>query len=156
MPAGKLNSSPSRAFLYLRVAGYFVYLLAFFLPACRQAGASVVGKPDVYQGWFCACFTIINSLNREIWRSKDALAILSGWINPLMLFYVAFLFSKKLRSARRVIAAAIVFLIGCTWVYFYLAPLMPLVGHFLWVAGILMILAGEAAKPRSEAAAEPS
>jgi hypothetical protein len=154
MPAGNLNSSPSRAFLYLRLAGYFVYLVAFFLPACRQP--SQAGTHEGYVGYFCAWVTIINTLNREIWRTKDALAVLSGWINPLMLLYVAFLFSKKLRAARRSIAALIVLFILDTWIYFYLAPMTPLIGHFLWIAGILMILAGEAASPRAQAAAEPS
>jgi uncharacterized membrane protein YraQ (UPF0718 family) len=78
-----------------------------------------------------------------MWRSKDSLAILSGWINPLMLLYVAFVFSRKLRRARRVIATLItVFLVG-TWIYFYLVPYVPLIGHFLWVAGIAMIMAGD-------------
>jgi hypothetical protein len=30
-----------------------------------------------------------------------------------------------------------------TWIYFALMPLVPLVGHVLWIVGALMILAGE-------------
>jgi len=126
-----------------RVLGYFVFLAAFFLPACRQVSTPGAGDPDVYKGYFCAWVTLINSLNGQMWRSKDLLAILSGWINPLMLLYVAFVFSRKLRRARLVIAGVVaLFLVG-TWVYFAQAPLVPLIGHFLWVGGILLIMAGD-------------
>jgi hypothetical protein len=29
-------------------------------------------------------------------------------------------------------------------VFLFRAPIVPLVGHFLWTAGLLMVLAGEA------------
>jgi uncharacterized membrane protein YraQ (UPF0718 family) len=78
-----------------------------------------------------------------VWHSKDCLAILSGWINPLMLLYVASLFSRRLRLFRRIVAIlAALFIVG-TWVYFYLASMAPLIGHWLWIAGILLILASE-------------
>jgi hypothetical protein len=147
MSSSALNQGTPRAFVYARVLGYLVYLVAFFLPACRAAGNGPTGgATDAYQGYFCAWITLINTLNKEVWLSKDFLAILSGWINPLLLFYVAFLFApKKLRAARRVIVVAIALFIIGTWIYFALASLVPLVGHFLWIAGMLLILAGEAA-----------
>jgi uncharacterized membrane protein YraQ (UPF0718 family) len=120
-----------------------VFFAAFFLPAVRQAGSS-----ESFKGYFCAWITLINTLNRGMWRSKDFLAILSGWINPLMLIYVASLFSRRLDALRRVIAVVIsIFILG-TWVYFYIVPLIPLVGHVLWIAGILMILADELTRRR--------
>ena len=132
-----------RAVQVTRILGYFVFLVAFFLPACRQVATPGAGDPDVYKGYFCAWVTLINSLNGGSWRSKDFLAILSGWINPLMLLYVAFVFSPRLRRARRAIAVLVaLFLIG-TWTYFALAALAPLIGHFLWVAGIVLIMAGD-------------
>jgi hypothetical protein len=150
MPSSALNPATPRAFVYARVLGYLIYFIAFFLPACRPAGiGSTGGAPDAYQGYFCAWITLINTLNKEVWLSKDFLAILSGWINPLLLFYVAFLFSpRKLRAARRVIALAIALFIVGTWIYFALAALVPLIGHVLWIAGILLILAGEAASAK--------
>ena len=57
-----------------------------------QAGAAPGAlPPDVYRGWFCAWVTLMNTFSREVWHSKDFLAILSGWINPLILFYLVFL-----------------------------------------------------------------
>ena len=126
-----------------RLAGYVVFLVAFFVPACRQPATPGMGSLDSYVGYFCAWVTLVNTFNGDLWRSKDFLAILSGWINPLMLLYVAFMFSSKLRVARRAIAVLVaLFLVG-TWVYFAMVPLTPLIGHFLWVAGILLILNGE-------------
>jgi hypothetical protein len=143
MPTSTASSPTPRAFLLARLFGYFVFFVAFFLPACRQAGPDAGAAPDTYKGYFCAWITIINTLNGEMWKSKAALAILSGWINPLMLLYVASLFSRKLKAFRRIVAVLILLFIVCTWIYFYLAPMMPLIGHALWVAGILLILAGE-------------
>jgi hypothetical protein len=131
------------AIRWMRIAGYFVFLAAFFLPAVRQAGSS-----ESFKGYFCAWITLINTLNRGMWRSKDFLAILSGWINPLMLIYVASLFSRKLAGLRRVIAVVVLLFILGTWIYFYLQPLIPLIGHALWIAGILMILANELTRRR--------
>lgn len=142
-PVSAANPAILRAVLIARVLGYFVFLAAFFLPAVRQVATPGAGTPEVYKGYFCAWITIINSLNHEFWHSKNALAILSGWINPLMLLYVAGLFSARLRWLRRVIAVLIVIFIVCTWVYFYLFPLVPLIGHAMWIVGILLILAGE-------------
>jgi hypothetical protein len=156
MTAGTGTTAASRATKYIRLLGYFVFLVAFFLPACRQVATPGGDPPDVYRGSFCAWITLINSFNRQIWASSGALAILSGWINPLMLLYVAFQFSSRLRKTRRVIAGLVAIFILCTWVYFYLAPLVPLVGHYLWIAGILMILAGELVSERSAAAAQLS
>jgi hypothetical protein len=131
------------AIRWMRILGYFVFLAAFFLPAARQPGSQ-----DAFKGYFCAWITLINTLNRGLWHSKDCLAILSGWINPLMLIYVASLFSRKLAALRRVVAVVVLLFILGTWIYFYLQPLIPLLGHVLWIAGILMILAGELTRRR--------
>ena len=40
--------------------------------------------------------------------------------------------------------AVILAFMVATWIYFALVPLIPLVGHVLWIVGIVMILAGEA------------
>jgi len=154
MSIGTGSAAASRATKYIRLLGYFVFLAAFFLPACRQVVTPGAEPPDSYRGSFCAWITLINSFNHEIWASSGALAILSGWINPLMLLYVAFQFSNRLRKTRRAIAGLVALFILCTWVYFYLAPLVPLIGHFLWIAGILMILAGELVRSRSGTAVD--
>jgi hypothetical protein len=42
---------------------------------------------------------------------------------------------------------AILICFAATWVFFVKAPMVPLIGHFVWVAGGLMILFGEVAGP---------
>jgi len=131
-------STAARALSIVRVIGYLVFIAAYFLPAVGEPGHN-----ETYKGSFCAWVTLINSFNAEFLKSKYILAIFSGWINPLMLLYIACQFSVKLRWVRRVLAGLIVVFILCTWVFFYLAPMVPLIGHWMWIAGILMILAGE-------------
>jgi len=147
MPQTVRSAAASRAIVAARVVGFCIFVAAFFLPACRQVAAAGAGAPDIYKGWFCAWVTLVNSFSRELWHSKDFLAILSGWINPLILLYLLLLIGRKLVWPRRMVATAIVLFMVATWIYFDLAALVPLIGHLLWIAGALMILAGEVAGP---------
>jgi hypothetical protein len=141
-----IKRSPTARWAVLigRLAGFCVYVWAFFLPACRQVATPGGDAPEVYRGYICAGITLVDSFSREMWHSKDCLAILSGWINPLLLLYLVFLLFPSFRWPRRIVAVAILVFLAGTWVFFDLYPLVPLVGHVLWVAGILLILAGEA------------
>lgn len=133
------NAMATRAVLIARLVGFCMYVSAFFLPACREFD-SLHG----FKGYECAWVTLVNTVSRELWRSIDCLAILSGWINPLLLLYLIFLLIPRFRWPRRIVALAIVIFIAGTWVFFVHAHLVPLVGHLLWIVGILLILAGEA------------
>jgi hypothetical protein len=136
-----------------RVLGLGLYITAFFLPACREVAQPGGDAPDVYRGYICAGVTLVNSFSREMWHSQDFLAILSGWINPLLLLYLVFLPFTVLRWPRRVVGGIILLFIAATWIFFHLHPMVPLLGHVLWIAGILLILAGEL---RSQKKAEPA
>ena len=127
--------------LISRALGFCIYVTAFFLPACRQVGD---GPGGALRGYTCAWMTLVNVLNPESWHTSLCLAIFSGWINPLILLYLIFLCFKGFRWPRRIVAAMIVLFIVGTWVFFSIAHLVPMIGHVLWIAGILMILAGEA------------
>lgn len=138
------SATVTRTVLISRVVGFCVYVWAFFLPACRQVATPGGDAPGVYRGYICAAVTLVNTLSREMWHSMDFLAVLSGWINPLILIYLFLLLFPRFRWPRRIVAGLIVVFIAGTWVFFYLHPLVPLIGNVLWVAGILLILAGEA------------
>lgn len=144
MAQGARSAAMNRLVIISRIVGFCIYVAAFFLPACREAATLAGEAPDVYQGSRCAWITLINTFSGEIWHSKYFLAVLSGWINPLILVYLFLLIFPKLLWPRRIVAGSIVLFIAATWALFYLVPLVPLVGHFLWIAGILLILAGEA------------
>jgi hypothetical protein len=75
----------------------------------------------------------------------------SGWLNPLLLAYLAFLIWPKFVKTRRVLATGVVLCLVATWAFFALAQMVPLVGHYLWAAGALLIVAGEIVpKPKQE------
>jgi hypothetical protein len=138
------SAAVTRAVLISRILGFCVYVAAFFLPACREPATLAGVTPDSYMGYNCAWMTLVNTFSGELWISQYSLAILSGWINPLILLYLFLLLFPKLFWLRRIVAGSIALFIAGTWVFFALVPLVPLIGHILWIAGILLILVGEA------------
>jgi hypothetical protein len=133
----------ARSVLIARLVGFCIYVWAFFLPAVREVATPGGDAPEMLKGSRCAWITLINTLNPEMWHSKYFMAVFSGWINPLLVLYLIFLLFPVFRWPRRIVAGVIaVFIIG-TWVFFAMYPLVPLVGHVMWIAGILLILAGE-------------
>jgi hypothetical protein len=149
------SATVRRTVLIARLIGFCVYVWAFFLSAVREAATPGGDPPTVFQGSRCAWITLVNTINPDVWHSKDFLAVLSGWINPLLLLYILLLLFPRLRWPRRILAVMILAFMAGTWVFFHLHSLVPLEGHFLWIAGILLILAGEAVgRERANAAAD--
>jgi hypothetical protein len=144
MPASARSlTSAFRPIQWVRIVGFCIYVAAFFLPACREVATAGAGPPGTYKGWYCAGITLTNTFSLEVWHSKDFLAVLSGWINQLIVLYLVSLVWPKLVWPRRIISAAVVAFMIATWVYFALVPMVPLIGHVLWIVGALMILSGE-------------
>jgi hypothetical protein len=144
MPQSTRSATVTRSILIARLVGFLVYVWAFFLPAVREVATPGNDTPMVLKGSRCAWVTLINTSNPEMWHSNSFLAVFSGWINPLLVLYLIFLLFPIFRWPRRIVAGVILLFILGTWVFFAVYPLVPLVGHFLWIAGILLILAGEA------------
>jgi len=133
----------TQSVLIARLVGLCIYVWAFFLPAVREVAAPGGDAPEMLKGSRCAWITLVNTMNPEMWHSKYFLAVFSGWINPLLVLYLIFLLFPIFLWPRRIVAVIIMaFMIG-TWVFFAKYPLVPLVGHFLWIGGILLILSGE-------------
>ncbi|MGD0631916.1 MAG: hypothetical protein ABR987_21495 [Terracidiphilus sp.] len=138
----------------VRLVGIVVFVVAFFLPAVRDAHTPSGPGSLPMSGWMCATVAISASagilhLVSGTMQGKDLLGacclILSGWVNPLVILYLFFCIWKKFVLIRRVLAVAILICVVATWVFFVKAPMVPLIGHFVWVAGALMILFGEVA-----------
>jgi hypothetical protein len=138
-------------FRIVKIVGVVIFIAAFFLPAVRSPGTGPGTNPMV--GWSCALVAAaatggIFHLD-SAWQGKDAVGaiclILSGWVNPLVFFYLLFSIWARFVVIRRVLAVAILICFAATWVFLFKAPMIPLVGHFVWVAGALMILVGEVA-----------
>ncbi|MGA3263099.1 MAG: hypothetical protein ABSC47_03530 [Terracidiphilus sp.] len=137
-----------RTILIVRMLGLCIFIAAFFLPACRDAG-SVNAYTNIFKGWECAQITLSATFQRDTYEDLNFLAVMSGWINPLILIYLPFSFFPKFKRVRRSLAAAVLVCMAATWVFFIVARIVPLIGHFMWIAGALMILAGEVAgRPR--------
>jgi hypothetical protein len=142
--------STRRAVLILQSLGLCIFIAAFYLPAVRGAGTGPGNGPMT--GWMCAMAALaatggVFHMSAAATEGKELPAIicliLSGWINPLMLMYLVFSIWRKFVRIRRVLAIAILICFAATWFFFFKAPMIPLIGHFVWVAGALMILAAE-------------
>jgi hypothetical protein len=134
----------------VRLVGLAIFVAAFFLPAVRSPGAGAGSGPMV--GWMCALVAAsatggIFHISAAGLQGKDTVGIvcviLSGWVNPLVFFYLVFSIWPGLVRIHRVLATAILVCIAATWIFLFKAPMVPLIGHFLWVAGASIILAGE-------------
>jgi uncharacterized membrane protein len=136
----------------VRAVGILLFAVAFFLPAVRDAHTVTGSGSAPMTGWMCA--TVAGSASAGILhlfgpgaQGKETAGviclILSGWVNPLVLLYLLSCISQKFVRIRRVLAVAILICFAATWFFLFKVPMTPLIGHFLWVAGALMILAGE-------------
>jgi hypothetical protein len=153
--------------LIVRLVGIAIFVVAFFLPAVRGAETGPGSGP--YIGWTCAVVAISASAGiphlfaAGAMHDKETLGalclILSGWINPLVGLYLLFCIWKRLVIVRRVMGVAMLACMVATWVFFSKAPMYPLIGHFLWIGGILIVLSPEVAslfgRPQPEIAKTP-
>ena len=140
----------------LWTTGLVLFVAAFFLPAVRMPPSTGPGTGGAdFDGWECAeIVTPIFTLrilqfavqrrrfpqDPPAWPDLPLLA-LSGWINPLLLFYLLSCAVRKLRRCRRFLAGFIIVGLIATWFVLARAHFTPLVGHYLWVVGILFMLA---------------
>lgn len=143
--------------------------IAFFLPACRGAG----GFQGTMPGYWCAGLTLGYSrlLVSTPYYQLLALAAkpghrlhaeeisalcgpvllsVSGWVNPLILFYLLSLVWTKIRKLRMALGVGALACLATAWATVVWSKLLiginvrPLVGHYLWTVGILLMLAPEA------------
>jgi hypothetical protein len=134
--------------LVLRVLGLCIFAAAFFLPACRL-GAPGPGEV-VFPGWKCASVALSETMSLFGKSVSGAppfqalLVVMSGWINPLIVLVLLASFSRRLLMARRVMGVVVLVCMAATWTFFAQQKLVPLLGHFLWIAGALLILLPEA------------
>ncbi len=130
----------------IRLIGFLMAAVAFALPAVKGPGGS-----GPYSGWLCAvtAASATGGMIKEggLSPGSDSVGslclVLSGWVNPQVVIYLLFLISPRWVVARRVVAGAIVLCLIATWNFLAIAPMVPLVGHFLWVGGIFLILGPE-------------
>jgi len=133
--------------LLITIVGLCLLVPAFFLPAIimqQHSGPGLGTQP----GWVCAVMATASLAG--IFKGSIASAtpdilclMVSGLVNPLLLIYFIFCLWPKLVWVRLCLAIVILAGIATSWRFFYYSHLTPTIGHFLWVAGIVVILAGE-------------
>jgi hypothetical protein len=132
-----------------RIAGLALFIVAFFLPACRDTDSSSLVHAGRLAGWQCAWLSISMIFDRAALFSPLFFAFLGGCINPLILIHLLLSFTKRFSKVKKGVAGAVLLCMVSTWVFFIVGHFVPLIGHMLWIAGALLILYPElAALPR--------
>lgn len=132
-----LSKSVPRIPPFVRYLGLFLFLLSFFLPAV---------------GGFGGFESALWAIGTWPWQHDDkisSLAAFSGWLNPEVLLLFCLSVSGRGRCLRALLVVTILFSIPMTWIAMYRMDqagifVYPLrAGHFLWIAGILLIVLPE-------------
>lgn len=140
---------------YVSILGVCLYLVSFLLPACDTTGHS--GAP--FRGWDCAwmvfdmAYVMVVGIRDPTTRGSLVVALfsfISGCINLMVPAYLWLSFTMRSRKVRRWLGAALILSIAATWADFLLLGLIPLIGHFVWIAGVSLILTRELSNPQAD------
>jgi len=149
-------SSYRKLFLIARILGIAVFVIAFLLPACRL-GPDAPGS-NIFPGWKCASVALTETTalfgKAVTWPIPEpvVLVVLSGWINPIILLVLILSVVPRVSIVRRFMGVIVLISMVGTWVFFAQEKLTPLIGHFLWIAGAILILLPEVLTARQRSA----
>jgi hypothetical protein len=140
------------------IIGLILFVTGFFLPAVRFPPDS---RPEAhwgpgtmsheFTGYECAEVTLLSLATFFEHPKAEAIpAVLSGWINPLVLLYLVACSLKRLNRTRPFIASAIVVCCIAMWVQLATGHVALLVGHYFWIAGIALLLCTPLISHRSQ------
>ncbi len=136
-----------------RLVGLAIFVLAFFLAAVRTGAASDPNSV-IYSGYKCASLALSETtalFGKAVQGRPPLEAYLlafSGWLNPLIVIDLLLSFWRRALVARRIVAVLLVVCMAATWTFFAKETLTPLIGHFLWIAGAVLILLPDAVPAR--------
>jgi hypothetical protein len=130
--------------LATRLVGLSIFVLAFFLAAVRLGAA---GDPtaSVFSGWKCASLALNETValfGNSVKGAPPMAACLmaaSGWLNPLIGIDLLLSLWRGALVVRRIVGVLVLVCMAATWIFFVEEKLSPLLGHFLWIAGALLI-----------------
>ena len=128
----------------VRIAALVLFGVSFALPAIRPATAGAAAQP--IPGWTCAMFAsilgpkaLVQSIGQGV-RPEDILIPVSGLINYLFLFVFVLSFWRRLVRTRLLLGALLLPCFVGTWIFFSISKITPLAGHYLWIAGAILLL----------------
>jgi hypothetical protein len=122
------NETSMKPATWIRIAlslGAALYLVSFAFTAV-----------DAIPGWWCALYALWP------WNIQEAsnLAFFGGLINPLVFLYFLLTVLNLGERLRTILAAAILFCIPLTWIALDRMDKHPVTGHYLWIAGVLLLI----------------
>jgi hypothetical protein len=117
------------------VQGAALYLASFFLPA--------VHGPEGLPGWFCAWMSFVGALNNGAPALLRMFLLGCALINPFALTFLVLRFCNAEDALRLHLAKIAQSLILAAWIAIAMLRLSISIGHLLWVAGLVRILAPE-------------
>jgi hypothetical protein len=135
----EMKISPVVAWL-IRVVGLAVFAVAFLLPALAPPDAAP------FIGWKCASIAFsapFSFLHGQSFDLDIVLVSISGLLNAFLFIYVLLSFFKRLKLVRWVFIGLIFISMLSTWDFFARKHCTPLMGHFLWIAGAVIIILPE-------------
>ena len=127
-----------------------MFVISFFLPACNLPHSTDPG----FNGYDCAKTALILAFEHGDSDTKSRLLKVGMFVSDLLNLFVILYLIPRMRG-RRVIAGCMMLSMVATWIVFFFFPLVPLIGHVLWIAGALLILSPELVKRGSPAQAAP-
>jgi len=142
-----------------KIIGIFLFIVSFFLPAVANSYAKsptdYLITSNAQPGWECAVLTLYGTARLFVPDPSDEAAtlffVVSGWITPLVIVFAIFPDRNK---AKRIVAAALPFLLVAPLLFFASAtksgwgpdPFRPLIGHYVWTMGCLLIFTPQYAR----------
>ncbi|WP_321475988.1 hypothetical protein [uncultured Paludibaculum sp.] len=128
-----VDTSPPQSSTVLFIIGSALFLVSFLLPAVHVANSDL-------RGWVCAQVTLFSIAEPT---EMDPLAFGSRLLNVVVLFYCGARLTDSAPRARRFLLYAAFACLILTWVLFSHESIRPLIGHYLWAAGALLITGWE-------------
>jgi hypothetical protein len=152
----------------VRWIGFGVFVVSFFLPAVGLPGGGF--GPDHLLGFLCAFFSLAllaalpKSLLMAVFsHGHDRPPILpypllnslelygAGLVLPLVVVYLLLCITgREGKAVRRPVALAILAGLACGWCFLQFPgavpssdQMTPMIGHYVWIAGTLLILVPE-------------
>jgi len=125
--------------------GFLIYLISFFLAAIGHSDG--IGRPA--PGYYCAFTALVLPWTATPIshggpfenRFFEYLAVfISGMVNPFVFVYSILVFRGRNLRLVKALRVIVPLMIPFSWVIFHYEFYYPREGHFLWIAGILLIL----------------
>lgn len=142
-----------------KIIGIIFFIVSFFLPAVTTGYAHSPAEHlitnNANKGWECAALTLFGTVRLFVPDRSDEAAtfffVVSGWITPLVIVFAIFPDRNKVK---RIVATALPFLLVAPLLFFASAtksgwgpdPFRPLIGHYVWTVGCLLIFTPQYAR----------